>query len=450
MKYSKIILNTFAVLVLLAIVGCAYFTWCWSGDFANYNAVRSGHPFFYPNSLIGRNIIVAIVYIPLFKFLAVEKIAAIWSVFFIFCSYVLGKILAIDYPGLNRHPLLRTAIIAAVLWVGSVATIGQSVYWASGGFIIFALFCALLWILKTSEVNKKFVPVNFYYNLPFFLLAFFLSVIVGLLNFNLTLGLLTLGLIFTYYSYQKNGNSKSFVYNLVSTLGLFIGLFIILLFPRYFSPFNHQPLIGRDALTFLISGKSVFYFSLIGSILLAYLAKNNYAELRSRIVNLGVSEFVFRFKFLLAAIVISVAIIFTQKLTFQIVTIYYYVFLALFVFSFLTGQFVGFFNSLENKPVSGRKLFYFYFIVNLLLFLLFSRFVYLTIKDTRTLKNQLVARDALLRSESNKNQDVEVESIKGATPRVITDISSDPQDTLNKIIAEYYGLKSIHSKSETK
>jgi len=473
------LLNILALMSLFVIILLAYFTWGWADDFSNSNVLREKTPLQFAinifNNWDGRGLTQGLILGIFLKYLPFQVINMIWAISFVGSAFLIGEILSLEIPSLKNNKILRTAIIAVALWVGFIPHISETVYWSTGGYYIFAGALGLVWTYEFIKFQKNKSNFNFKKNFPFLLLLFFLSIVIGMLTHNLSTGLLALGAALLFSTYLKEQTGKlSFWMNSTATMGVFVGLLIISFAPGNFirskagaHSFSNDPiyLISsiREGLNYYLNlSNFLILFGLFSTVLLIYLAYYKSRELK-KVFNIELKSKItlqldktvwanlfFRLKFLIAALGTLIPFIAVPDFRNPRTSIYFMIFLLIFIFSFLIQFISNRFLVLKSDSLSNKRISFFFFLPTVGFLILFLSLIYSHINQTRFILKQVDARKTLLQKESSKGRDIIVEPIVGTIPFSIrfNDVSPDPDYWINYNVAKYYNLKSIKLKSE--
>lgn len=444
-----------SILVLISILSIAFFTWPKADDFSlrlkiyEYGIL----PYVYKsyNDWDGRALSLGIPQGVFMKYLPVEAVNFIWAGCLILSAFVSLLIFLHRTELLTRlnksDYIIGTAIISSVLWYGFKNHLAETVYWATGGVYIMALLFAVIWIyIWITRVHTAFF--------------YMFTVYVGALTQNLSCPLLIFMVIELIHSVLTK-NRTLVKKSLVLIILLFVGLLIISLAPGNFvrSAYGSRSFVINASTLFMsflallayhVRLSMPLFISVIISVPLItmyYLYSSAHGIKKQVTIRLRNNYMVLLLKlsrFFIAAIASILPFVFVPDFFGPRASIYFMAF----IFFGIYFDLVPFCLRRVTTPVTTKRiqrLSWSYAFIDIFLL----GVLYITTSHMIALlqvKSEILKREQIITSNSNKNVDVVVYPIdKSKLPFSYTfsDITEDTSHWINQAVAKTYNVKSI-------
>ncbi len=178
----------------------------------------------------------------------IEVIIFMWSLCFMGSGLLILSIINFDLEisFTISEKYIFTILFALIFWIGSHKHLAETIYWATGGIYSFWLFMAAIWIYFYLQLQKN----NF--NSIQKIVFLFYSILTAASTQNLTIGLITLVIIYCILNYLSEKKSSNKL-NYIILISLIIGLLFIVLAPGNF--FRMQGVNNSE-----IADKTILYF----------------------------------------------------------------------------------------------------------------------------------------------------------------------------------------------
>ncbi len=348
-------------------------------------------------------------------YLPIELTVLIWSFCFLFSGiliyYVVIEESNLEILKKDKHFFLLF-LIPIIFWLGSFKHLSETVYWGTGGVYSYDLLIGAIWVLIFLKIEK--VKINSIKKIAFI----FFSFIVGASTENLTIALITLGLLSYIINFLKKQKTKNIVD--FSILGLVLGLLFIALAPGNFLRLNAlNQIASTDFFLFYIFKNYIncllhyaywtsilCFLSLIFSIAtLLFIHLNLKISFKLNFYKLNNKENLIRFlkdfKWLFVALSTLVPFITIPEVVSSRTSIYFMFFMMIFVIVFSLNSFFKM-SSAKNEFKTLKKNFVFTRFIFLVLLLLSSFFIFYNHYKGFHLKNEISKRELLLKNGKNK------------------------------------------------
>lgn len=460
-KVIYLITLIISVLVLISIISIGLFTWPKADDFSLLLRINKLGIFQRMitnyNNWDGRAISLGIVQTFFFKYLPVEIINFIWATCLVLTALVSLKIfIYLSRPSLKfkaSEYLIGTAIFSSILWYGFKSHLAETVYWATGGVYIMALLFAVIWLylwltkfsLKTKINNLKKI------------LFYLFTIYVGALTQNLSCAVLTyIGIEMVKAKLKKD---KIMVRKTASILILlFTGLLITTLAPGNFvrSTYGESSFVinflvlGFNYITTLVvfirASLPLFFLIIIGLpiFVIFVLYSYNIKLKKELIIKIKLNKILSLFQFLLAAMASILPFVFLPDFVAPRTSIYFMSFIFFWVFFEIVPLILkNTTKTIKNETIYKQNRYFLF--VTVFLFYIFSIAI-IHIVNLSRIKNEVLKREEIIKTYSNKNIDVAIYPIdKTKLPFSYTfpDITEDKNNWINRAVADTYKVKSI-------
>jgi len=366
----------------------------------------------------------------------IPYVSAVLGCFFVLFTFVVSTFLPIK-KNIFRDVFYLNSIILITFWVFLRPFIPQLVYWVTGGIdYILPILLATIWLKCFFQLKKT-------KNILAGISIFFFSFLVGTTHEQISCVLLFI--IFFTWVYQDRIAFKE--KNLFLIIGLVFGIIVAIGAPGNFHRMNTGPKILDFSYldNFLNVGyriidstwkKAIICF-ISGIIQVLYVVKTKSVTIQHKI-SLKIWLFLFT-----GAAFFSMTPFYVMGSSFlSIRTLFFPVFLLSFMFMGIPYYF-----HLQIDKIFKRNFYNTFFIKGTIVFMCILFFC-LMLKDyqkTISLHKQLIEREKVFNDPLNRNQDVIIVPIKkdGFTPVFFRDLASDPNDFINRYVAQIYNLKSV-------
>jgi len=419
MTHPKV-LSSLGIITIVSILLLCLNTFYWADDYnfmfsLNQNGIIQNSIDGYQNWDGRMMSLTAFVQFFLLKNFQIEFVTFFWSVCFLTSGVVFFKIvqseLKFKIKGLYKK-ILIVSLLVIVVWLGGIVHFAQTIYWGTGGFYSFASLLGALWIL----LFLKFQTAKFSVLQKILFLIF--SMIVGGTSQNLSLGMLTLIIIYIIHNEltRKRPVLKMNIFILIFTLA---GLIFIVSAPGNFERMKAAGIDNFSEITvFNLFENFVFgliryvYYSILAiifSIVSAYIIfrllnpnvvfyqfpKFNFPKTKENI-----SQFLLNSKWLLMALSTIIPFCVMPNLISKRTVNFFVFFVMLFTFSVS----YKFFNKVFRKPnqnheksISTKAIFlYLIMIMGTLAFTIFN------FTKGNILKQKITVRENLLKNSNGK------------------------------------------------
>ncbi len=351
------------------------------------------------------------------------------------------------------------SLMLGVLWLGLVPIISSVVYWAVGGLYIFTSLFIFLWILIIYLLLFRVKSIGFkYFTVPLLMIFSFL---IGGAGQPTSPALIFLTIVMLILARRKERNSKMVVS--AALIFLILGTIFMLFAPGNFAraefgagSFNFSVIsIFKNYInTFMGFSKgaiSMIGLAIIGAFCSA-IVKIKTSETKNitfiSYIKSNKERLIMIISFLIAALITLIPFVMVPDFASPRASIYYVIFLLLFIWGIIDFFSVLFINGFYKKyckrigalmmiPIICFTILSFGVIV------LSSKNIYQGI----FIRSQMSERNEYLLdlSEAEKKHDITVKPVQGSIPELIhfKDITADKENWVNTAVAEFYGVKSI-------
>lgn len=453
-------------IVIILIIVLGLISWPVADDFHFYSAIKSSTVFEHSWELYmnwgGRFSGFLLTLIP-FSIINIEYSYLI-VVFYACCLIITAYLLAFFLKNLSigkKFLYYDFGIITCILWLGLLPIAKEVIYWASGGVYILTTLLAILWIFIIYTFLFKIKTIKYkYLSLP---LLMIFSFFIGSSQEILSPALIFITIIMLLLARKKQKEIRFII--VLALMFLTFGTIFMYIAPGNFI----RAKIGADSFNFSIIKIVHNYFNallqfsritlkliiltIIGAFSSALFklrnVKSKYSNINiSTYIKSNMSRLIIIISFLISAFITLTPFILIPNFITLRASIYFQIFLLLFIWGII-DYFLVFFINLDNKKIFR----------NITIFITISIICFAVISITTItislkniyygipIKDQMSYRHEYLLSlsETEKKQIINVKPIQGKIPEVLNfkDITIYEDHWINQDVADYYNLEGI-------
>lgn len=456
-------------LVLISIISICLFTWPKADDFSSLNQINKLGIFHHViknyTGWDGRAINLGVIQAFLIKYFPVEIVNFIWVICFVLTALVSLKIFLylskIDLKLKKSDYLIGTAIISSVLWYGFKNHLAETVYWAIGGIYILAFLFAVIWLYLWLEKFSFNLKINRLKTLLFYVFTIY----VGALTENLSFAILAYVGVEMIKAILEKDKKRAKKILLIIVL-LMVGLLIIALAPGNFvrSTYGQGSFIidfsvlAYNYLRISISSIRValplFILILLSTPLIIifsiYSSKREFKKKLLVELKFPIIVFLNLFQYLFAAFASILPFIFVPDFVAPRTSIYFMGFIFFWTyFEIVPIILKNTTQTVKNETLRRHNRYYIF--ITVFLFCIFT-IVISHIINLNRIKKEVLKREAIIKTYSNKNANVVTYPIDETNlpfSYTFSDITEDKNNWINLAVAETYKLKSIRTNAKS-